>query len=165
MNDLLVVHEHAVRHGIVVTDDAVDEFMHEGIRVEAELRNGEANHRTKARGTGAVGMVCEPVIQSPRIYGRLRHAADTVQADPCFACSRDGELAEQKERLARLGGDPVRVAAASIQEGEVRVRSRSLAYLDQLVFDLERTQRVSYFRRLMAFTDVLRKAGWVRSAT
>ena len=144
MNDLLVVHEHAVRHRIVVTDDAVDEFMHEGIRLEAELLDGKVDHRAKADGTGAVGVVCEPVVQACRNAGCLWHAADTrrqIHAPPALG---DSELAQQKERLAWLGGDPVRVAAAGIQEGKVGLRSRSPADLDQLVLDFERTQRLVF---------------------
>ena len=47
--------------------------------------------------------------------GGLRHAAHARrQVDHALALE-DGELAEQEEGLARLGGDPVRVAAAGVQ--------------------------------------------------
>ena len=75
---LLVVHEHAVRHRIVVADDAVDEFVHEGIRLEAEGLDGEAG--PSQPGTRHRAYPCAVASQSSRraaMPGRLRHAADT----------------------------------------------------------------------------------------
>src|SRR5881409_1495413 len=52
----------------------------------------------------------------------------------------DRELAEQKEALARGGGDPVGVAAPGVEERRLRGAGRLLRELDQLVLDLERAQ-------------------------
>ena len=43
MDDLLVVHEHAVGHWVIVADDAVDQFMHEGVGLEPEFVDGEVD--------------------------------------------------------------------------------------------------------------------------
>src|SRR5881397_1713632 len=52
----------------------------------------------------------------------------------------DRELAEQKEALARGGGDPVGVAAPGVEERRLRGAGCLLRELDQLVLDLERAQ-------------------------
>ncbi len=47
-----------------------------------------------------------------RCLGHAAHARRQVEHALALG---DGELPEQEERLARLGGDPVRVAAAGVQ--------------------------------------------------
>ena len=41
VHDLLVVHQHAVRHRIIVADDGIDELVHEGVRIEAKFLDGK----------------------------------------------------------------------------------------------------------------------------
>ena len=89
-------------------------------------------------------MVCEPIVQPCRNAGCLWHATDTrgqIHAPPALG---DCELAQQKERLAWLGGDPVRVTSAGIQKGKIGLRSRPPADLDQFVLDFERIQRLVF---------------------
>ena len=88
MDDLLVVHEHAVRHGIVVADNAVHKFMHEGIWLEAELPIAKWTIAPRKLAPGLLPCVCQPVIQPCRYAGSLRHAADTGGKIHAFACSQ-----------------------------------------------------------------------------
>jgi hypothetical protein len=57
-----------------------------------------------------------------------------------------GELAEQEEALARCGGDPVRIAAPSIEEGRLRRPRRLLGEIDKLVFDFKGAKRFKFLQ-------------------
>ena len=45
VDDLLVVHQHAVRHRVVVADDRIHQLVHELVGVEAELLHRPRHHR------------------------------------------------------------------------------------------------------------------------
>ena len=56
----------------------------------------------------------------------------------------DRKLTEQEEAFARSRGNPVRVAAASIEECRLRRARGLLGELDQLIFNLKRAQRLEF---------------------
>src|SRR5207302_1689217 len=59
----------------------------------------------------------------------------------------DGKLAEQEETFARRGGDPIRIAAASVQEHGLSRPGRGFGEVDEFVLDLERAQSLKFFQR------------------
>ena len=78
MDDLLGVHEHPVGHRVVVADDRVDELVHEGVGVEAELLDApRARIAARNVGAGHVGVFASARRRSRSAMPvRLRHAAD-----------------------------------------------------------------------------------------
>ena len=115
MDDLFVVHQHAVGHRVVVADDRIDELVDELVGIEAELLHRPRHHPLQEGRARHVLVLREPGVQPPGNAFRLRHAADARRQVEHALALGDGELPEQEERLARLGRDPVRVAAAGVQ--------------------------------------------------
>jgi hypothetical protein len=74
----------------------------------------------------------------------LRHAADARRQVQHALALGDRELAQQEERLARLGGDPVGIAPAGIQVGNRRGGSPRCRCLGQEILDLERAQALVF---------------------
>ena len=70
----------------------------------------------------------------------LRHAADAGRQIHHALALGHGELTEQEERLARLGGDPVRVAATGVQIGKRRLLRALRRSLGEEILDLERAE-------------------------
>ncbi len=115
VDDLLIVHQHAVRHRVVVADDRIHQLVHELVGVEAELLHCPRHHRFQERRTRHVAVLLQPGFKpagDARCLGHATHARG--QVEHALALS-DGELPEQEERLARLGSDPVGVAATRVQ--------------------------------------------------
>ncbi len=140
VDDLLVVHQHAVRHRVVVADDRIDQLVHELVGVEAELLHRPRHHRLQERRARHVRVLAQPGFEpagNARCLGHAAHARRQVEHALALG---DRELAEQEERLARLGGDPVRVAATGVQVGERRFLRGLRRHLGEEVLDLERAQ-------------------------
>ena len=140
MGDALVVHEHAVGHRIVVADDRIDQLVHEGVGLEPEQLHRERHHRRQelsARRLLVLGEVRRQPVGDALSRG---HAAEAGRMLHHPLALGDRELAEQKEALARGGGDPIGVAAPGVEERRLRGAGRLLRELDQLVLDLERAQ-------------------------
>ncbi len=87
-------------------------------------------------------MLGEPCLETSSDSLRLRHSADTGGMLHHPFAFGDRELTQQEEAFARSGGDPVGVAAASIEECRLRRTGGLLGEFNQLVFDLERAQRL-----------------------
>ena len=115
VNDLFVVHQHSVRHRVVIADDRIDQFVHELVGVEAELLHRPGHHRLQEGRARHVGVLGEPGFEAGRHARRLGHAANAGRKIEHSLALRDRELPEQEVPLARLGRDPVRVAAAGVQ--------------------------------------------------
>ncbi len=145
MDDLFVVHQHAVRHRVVVADDRIDQLVHELVRVEAELLHRPRHHPLQEGRARHVLVLRQPGLEPAGNARRLGHAADARRQVEHALALGDGELPEQEERLARLGGDPVRVAAAGIQVGERRFLRGLRRHLGEEVLDLERAQLLVLF--------------------
>jgi hypothetical protein len=145
VHDALVVDEHAVGHGVVIADDGVHQLMHEGVSVELEGRDRERDHLREEGRAGLIGVLPEPASQAGGDALGRRHAGDAGGMLHHAPGLREGELAEQEEALARLGGDPVGVAASGIEERGLGGLRGLLGELDQLVFDLERAHLVELF--------------------
>ena len=71
---------------------------------------------------------------------RLGHAAHAGRQVEHALALGDRELPEQEERFARLGGDPVRVAATGVQVREGSFLRRFRCHLCEEILDLERAQ-------------------------
>ena len=98
--------------------------------------------RNEERRPRRIRVLPEPRLQAPGDALGRRHAGDPggmLHHPPALG---QGELAEKEEALARLGGDPVRVAAAGVEERGLRGPGRLLGELDELVLDLERAHLV-----------------------
>ena len=141
VDDLLVVHEHAIGHRIVVADDRIDELVDESIGIELEFLHGPRHERGEKFGARKIAVLLQPRGE-PLSGAALRgHSADTGRKIEHALAFRDRILPEQEKCLARLGRDPIGVTAARIQI-RARRRGRALARsLRQKVLDLERTQR------------------------
>ena len=74
----------------------------------------------------------------------LRHSADPGgMLHHAFALG-DRELTEQEESLARRGRDPVRIAAAGIQERGLSGSGRFFGEIDQLVLDFKGAESLEF---------------------
>ena len=97
-------------------------------------------HGTIACRKGAPGMSACAFSQCLEPAGnarRLGHAAHAGRQVEHALALGDGELAEQEERFARLGGNPVRVAATGVQVGDGLLLRRLQGHLGEEVLDLE----------------------------
>ena len=144
VNDLLVVHQHPVRHRIVVADDRIDELVDKSIGIEPELRDGPWDQRAEELGTRKDLVLLQPGSQPVCDTARPGHAADTGRKIEHALAFGDRELAQQKECLARLGRDPVGIAAAGVEIRDRRCGRSRGGGLRQEVLDLERTQRLVF---------------------
>ena len=120
MGDALVVDEHAIGNGIVVTDDGVDEFVDEGIGIEAEGLHREGHHLREKGGAGHVGVLGQPRLEAARDAAGLWHSAEAGGMLHHTLALGDRELAEKEVAFARSGGDPVGVSAAGVEKGRLR---------------------------------------------
>ena len=144
VHDALVVDQHAVGDRVVVADDRVHELVDEGVRLEPERLYRKRHHRREKGRTGHIGVLGEPRFETARDALRLRHSADTGGMLHHPLAFGDRELTEQEEAFARSGGDPVGVAAASIEKCRLCCSRSLLGEFDQLVFNLERAQRLEF---------------------
>ena len=177
VHHLLGVMQHAVGHRIVVADDAVGELVHEGVAVEAELGDAVVDRLLQQLAAVVLAVAVKPGVEALADAVLGRHAAE-ILVFPHALRLGERELAEQEERRARRGGDPVRIAAAGVHH-LVRARHlRALAGdLDQLVLELERAQAFelallraahvarpgrlllrAFYRRVLGFLLRLRRA-------
>ena len=137
VDDLLGVAQDAVGHGVLVSDDAAGPLVHEFVAGQAlsvqvipgaleELRRLLAPVLVKegeeTRG-GALGGGHARQVEVRLVHG----AARLFQ----------GKGAQQEEGLAGQGGNPVRVAASSVQEGARGALVSLLRHLHQEVLHLE----------------------------
>jgi len=138
VHDPFVVDQHAVGDRVVVADDRVDEFVNEGVGLEAELLDGELRHFGKEAGARHVRMLRKPRGEPGGDAAGLRHAADAgwMLHHPLALGQR--ELSEEEEALTGGGGDPVGIAAASIEEGGLGRPGGGFGEIDQFILDLER---------------------------
>ena len=120
VHDALVVDQHAIGHRIMVANDRIDELVDECIRVEPEGLDRELHHRGQEVRAGHVHVLREPCVEASCDAFGLRHPTDSGRFLHRPFAFGDGKLAEQEETFARRGGDPVRIAAASIQERGLR---------------------------------------------
>ena len=137
MDNLFVVHQHPVRHRVVVTDDGVHQLVDELVGVEAELLYRPWHHLLQEGRARHVGVRPQPGLEPARDARRPGHAAHAGRQVEHTLALGDGELAEQEERLAGLGGHPVRIAAAGVQVGDGRLHRRLRGHLGEEVLDLE----------------------------
>ena len=89
-------------------------------------------------------MLLQPGRQPVRDAARLGHAADAGRKIEHALAFGDRELAQQKEGLARLGGDPVGIAAAGIEIRDRRCGGGRGGGLRKKVLDLERAERLVF---------------------
>ena len=137
MDDSLVVHQHPVRHRIVVTDDRVHQFVDELVGLEAELLDRPWHHLLEEGRARHIEVRPEPGLEPARDARRPGHAAHAGRQVEHTLALGDGELAEQEERLAGLGGHPVGVAATGVQVGDGRLHRGLRGHLGEEVLDLE----------------------------
>ena len=146
-DDALVVHEHAIRHRIVVAENRVDELVHEVVRREAERRDGPRNDAAEERGAGHLGVRLQPAREACRDAGSFRHSAEAARQLHRALALGDGELAEQEECRARFGCDPVGVAASGVQVRDLRGFGGFRRDFREVVLDLERAERLVLSKR------------------
>jgi len=112
VNDLFVVHQHAVRDGVVIAAMmGIRQLVHELVGIEAEFLH---SHGTSPAGRTLpacrrLSTGLEPA--SDALALAFRHARRQVGTRLLSVTAN----AEQEERVARLGGDPVRVTATGVQ--------------------------------------------------
>ncbi len=114
-HDALVVHEHAIRHRIVVADDRVDQFVHEGVGVEIELLHRPRHHGSQQSGAWHVAVRLQPGDEAGGNPRGFRHSPDPSRQLQRALALGDGELAEEEEGRAGLGRDPVRISPARVE--------------------------------------------------
>ena len=146
MNDLFVVHQHAVWHRVVVADDGIHQLVHELVGVEAELVHGPRHHRLQKGCTWHVIMFREPGFKSAgysRCAGHPAHAGWQVEHPLALG---NCELPEEEERFARLSGDPVWVATTGVQVRQGRFQRRFRCHFLDEILDLEWTEFLELFQ-------------------
>ncbi len=149
VHHLFQVDQCARRHGIVVADKAVRQLMDPRIGVESLDLHAVLQHTDQkivAVQTLVLGQeFAEPVRAAllgwhARENGFVAHAARLLH----------GELPHQEKRIARLGGNPVRIATAGVQHGD---RGSLLVFLGQ------RNQIILQFEGRKLFEVALARAG------
>ncbi len=145
VHDLLVVHQHPVRHRVMVADDRIHQFVHELVGVEGELLHRPRHHSLQERRAGHVVVLRQPGVEPAGNARGLGHAAHARRQVQHALALGDRELPEQKERLSRLGGHPVGVAATGVQVGARRFLRGLRRHLGQEVLDLEWAQFLVLF--------------------
>ena len=118
--------------------------MHEPVRVEAELLHGPGHECAEKVRAGHVGVLAEPGREPVRAARGLRHPTDAGWQIEHALALEDRELAEEEERFARRGGDPVRVAAAGVEIRDGRCLGSLAGRLREEVLDLERAQALVF---------------------
>jgi hypothetical protein len=101
-------------------------------------------HRGQNVCTGHIHVLREPCVEASRDAFGLWHATDPRRFLHRPFAFGDGKLAEQEETFARRGGDPIRIAAASVQERGLSRLRRGFGKVDQLVLDLEWAQSLEF---------------------
>jgi hypothetical protein len=96
-------------------------------------------------GARLIGIVGEPGLEPAGRAALLRHGGKS-RLWIVHGAARLGqpELAEQEVSLARFGCDPVRIAAAGIEQGVGGFGGAGLCEFDQAVLDLERAHLVEF---------------------
>ena len=146
MNDLFVVHQHAVWHRVVIADDGIHQLVHELVGVEAELLHSPRHHRLQEGCTWHVIMFLQPGFKSASYSRCARHSAHAGwQVKHPLALS-NCELPEKEERFARLSGDPVWVATTGVQIRQGIFQRRLRCHFLDEILDLERTEFVELFK-------------------
>ena len=146
MNDLFVVHQHAVWHRVVIADDGIHQLVHELVGVEAELLHRPRHHRLQKRCTWHVSMFLQPGFKPAGNSLCARHPAYAGwQVEHPLALS-NCELPEEEERFARLSGDPVWVATTGVQVRQGIFQRRFRCHFLDEILDLERTEFVELFQ-------------------
>jgi hypothetical protein len=146
VNDLFVVHQHAVWHRVVVADDGIHQLVHELVGVEAELLHRPRHHRLQKWSTRHVVVFRKPRFESASYSRCAGHPADTGwQVEHSLALS-NCELPEEEERFARLSSDPVWVAATGVQVRQGVFQRRFRCHFLDEILDLERTEFVELFQ-------------------
>jgi hypothetical protein len=110
------------------------------VGVEGEFLYGPRHHLLQKLRTRHVGVLGQPRLEPAGNAGRLGHAADTGRQVEHALALGDRELSEQEESLARLGRNPVRVAATGVEVRDRRFLADFDATLARKVLDLERAQ-------------------------
>ncbi len=138
VDDLLAVHEHPIGHRVVVPDDRVRELVHPRVGVEAALLPVLVDLAEEVRPGGVAVRDEEPLqpIPDPRPVGHPGEDA-LVAGAPALP---DRERPEQEVRLAGLGGDPVRIAAAGVEHHHGALLLVGLGEPDEVVLELERRE-------------------------
>ncbi len=146
MNDLFVVHQHAVWHRVVIANDGIHQLVHELVGVEAELLHGPRHHRLQKGRTWHVFVFREPGFKTAGYSRCARHPAHAGWQVEHPLALRDCELPEEEERFARLSGDPVRVATTGVQVRQGRFQRRFRCHFLDEILDLERTEFLELFQ-------------------
>ena len=102
VNDLFVMHQHAIWHRVVIAYDGIHQLVHELVGIEAELVDRPWHHRLQKGCTWHVSMLLQPCFESAGYSRRARHPAYAGwQVKHALALS-NCELPEEEERFARL---------------------------------------------------------------
>ncbi|MNQ63677.1 hypothetical protein D3C85_780690 [compost metagenome] len=137
MDDLFGMHQRARRHGIVVADDAVGQFVDPLVGVEGLDLHAVLQHAGQEVVAVFALVLREKLAQAVGASLLCRHAGQN--AIVAYAARLfHGKPAQQKEGVPRLGGDPVRIAAARVQHGRRGGLLTVLGQCDQVVLQLER---------------------------
>src|SRR5438874_1773581 len=146
VNDLFVVHQHAVWHRVVVAYDGIHQLMHELVGVEAELVHRPRHHRLQDGRPRHAVVFREPGFESAGHSLCARHPAYAGWQVYYPLALSNCELPEEEERFARLGGDPVWVATTGVQVRQGRLQRRFRCHFLDEILDLERTEFVELFQ-------------------
>ena len=96
MHHLFGMDEHAIRHGVVVADDRVDEFVNERVRLEAETLCCVLQQRAGTR----VLAIAKPGAQPIGNPSGARHACDAGRMRHHPRCFVQGKMTEREESAA-----------------------------------------------------------------
>ena len=144
MHDPFVVDQHAIGNRIIVADDRIDEFVDEGIGSKPNFLTANCTIAERKPAPGMSECLREPGLEPGRDAAGLRHAADPGRMLHHALALGHGKLAEQEKPLAGRGSDPVRIAAAGIQEGGLGRLGCCFGEVDQFVLDLEWAQGLEF---------------------
>ena len=110
--------------------------MDKGIGVEAFLFHSILIHPPQKEFARLPAARTKKCLKALCNFGLCRHAGEDLFVPDAPAFSK-GELPEQKERFARLGGNPVRIAAARVQHSRGSLARGFLRELDEIIFEFE----------------------------
>ena len=140
MHDALAAAEHPVRHGIRIADDALGQFVGEGLRIELELVDAPVPGVGQQLDAGGLRIRFKKFLKAPRETGSLRNLTSEIEDVDPAAGLFEAEAQEGSKGVARRGAKPVRVAAAGVEELGRAVARGHLGEFDQFIFQFKRTE-------------------------
>ena len=140
MHDALAATKHPPGHGIEVADDALPQFISEGVGIELQLLDAVFPGVAEQLDAGRLGIVAQEGLEALGQTGRQRNLPAGVGNGGVAAGFFEAETEQGSEGIARRGADPVRVAATGIEKLGHIIAFSDLGELDQLIFEFERTE-------------------------